>query len=97
MQGRGQLTDRIKKKSKKLFGYEINQTELRLLPYIQYIMTNEQRIDPNKVNTEERKILSKWRGKEWIEGGASGLRITEEFWRNICEIKTAPNSDNIEN
>ncbi len=85
-QGRGQLTDRIKKKSKELLGYEINQTELRLMPYIQYVMVNEQRIDINHINEEEREILSKWRKSKHIEGGASSLQITKEFWDIICEI-----------
>lgn len=86
MQKRGQLTDRIKAKSKELLGYEMNVTELRLMPYIQYQMMNEQRIDPWKVNEEDRKILQKWREAGHIEGGASGLGITKEFWDIINEI-----------
>jgi hypothetical protein len=85
-QRRGQLTDRIREKSKQLLGYEISQTELRLMPYIQYVMVNKQRIDPNCVNGEERKILQKWRDAGYIEGGASGLAISKEFWDIINEI-----------
>ena len=85
-QGRGQLTDRIKKKSKELLGYEIDRIELRLMPYIQHVMTNEQKIDVNHINQQEREILKKWREAGHIEGGASGLRITEEFWNIVCEI-----------
>ncbi len=86
IQKRGQLTDRIKKKSKELLGYEISQEELRLMAYAQYQMVNEQRIDPNKINTGERAILQKWRGAGHIEGGASGLAITKEFWDALCAI-----------
>lgn len=85
-QGRGQLTERIKQKSVELLGYEIEQRELRLMPYIQYEMVNNHRIDPNKINAEERKILSKWRTAGHIEGGASGLGITKEFWNIVNEI-----------
>jgi hypothetical protein len=85
-QSRGQLTNRIKIKSRELLGYEIGVRELRMMPYIQYVMTNEQIIDPNRINKEEREILSKWRKAGHIEGGASGLGITEEFWNIICEI-----------
>lgn len=85
-QGRGTLTQRIKDKSKELLGYEIDVRELRLMPYIQSVMVNEQRIDPQKINQEERDILKKWREAEHIEGGASGLQITEEFWNIICDI-----------
>jgi hypothetical protein len=86
VQKRGMLTQRIKRKSVELLGYEINTTELRLMAYIQYVIVNEQRIDPRKINQEERAILSLWRKMEHIEGGASGLRISEEFWNIICEI-----------
>ncbi len=67
-------------------GYEINQTELRLMPYIQYTMVNTQKIDIRSINSEERKILTKWREKGYIEGGAGGLNITKEFWNIICRI-----------
>jgi hypothetical protein len=85
-QKRGQLTDRIIEKSNELLGYEITQQELRLLPYLQYLMVNEQRIDPNRINDDERKILSKWRKAGHIEGGASGLGMTKEFWDIINEL-----------
>lgn len=85
-QKRGQLTERIKAKSKELLGYEIDVKELRLMVYVQYVMTNERRIDPSKVSPEERKILTGWREKGYSEGGASGLAITKEFWDAICEI-----------
>lgn len=83
---RGALTDSIKAKSKELLGYEISLRELRLMPYVHFVMGNEQRIDPNKINEEERKILSSWREKGYIEGGAGGLTITKEFWDAMCEI-----------
>ncbi len=86
MQKRGQLTQRITGKSEELLGYEINQKELRLMPYIQYVMVNSQKIDIRHINSEERQILNKWRKAGHIEGGASGLQITEEFWNIICEI-----------
>ena len=85
-QGRGELTGRIREKSKELFGYEIDRTELRLMPYIQYVMCNEQVIKMEHCDKDDRNILSKWRKKGYIEGGASGLAITKEFWDKINEI-----------
>jgi len=85
-QKRGQLTDRIKDWSKELLGYEITQMELRFLPYIQYVMVNNQKIDPVKINADERSMLSFWRNKGYIEGGVSGLKITKEFWDIINEL-----------
>lgn len=85
-QGRGALTERIKEKSTELLGYEICKTELRLMPYVVSVMMNNQRIEPSKINKEERRILTKWREARYIEGGASGLAITKEFWEIITEI-----------
>lgn len=85
-QKRGQLTDRIKEKSKELFGYEIDQTELRLLPYIQYTMVNNQYISLQHINSGERKIVSKWRKAGYFEGGAGGMQISRKFWDIMNEI-----------
>lgn len=88
-QHRGQLTNRIKAKSKELLGYEINAVELRFMVYVQYVMCNEQRINPTRINQEEREILSKWREAKYLEGGVTGLtitKITKKFWSAICEI-----------
>ena len=83
---RGVPTKEIKRMSLKLLGYKITTTELRLMAYVNYVMCNEQRIDIRKINQEERIILSSWRTKGYIEGGASGLAITKEFWNAICEL-----------
>lgn len=83
---RGQLTQQIKDYSKEKVGYEIGITELRLMPYILYTMMNSQKIDPNHCNHADREILSKWRKRNYIEGGASDLNISREFWEIICEV-----------
>lgn len=85
-QGRGQLTQKVKDKSKELLGYEVEVRELRLFPYVVYVMMNEQKIDPNKINQEERKILKKWQDAGHVEGGASGLSITRQFWDILTEM-----------
>lgn len=84
---RGMVTDEVRLKAKQILGIEdISKSELRLMPYIQYCMVNDQIIDPIKVNQEERDILSVWREKGWMKGGASGLSISKEFWDAIHEI-----------
>lgn len=84
--GRGALSQKCSDKSREVMGREITLTELRLMPYIQYVMCNEQRIDPRKVNQDEREVLELWRKEGHIQGGASGLSITKEFWDAINEI-----------
>lgn len=86
MQKRGMLTDRIKVKSRELIGREISSTELRLIPYIQYVMVNDHKIDPRKINQEELEIMSLWRNAGYLEGGLSEMGITREFWDFMNEI-----------
>jgi hypothetical protein len=84
--GRGAMTDAIKFKSQELLGYAITVYELRLLAYLQYVMMNDQKIDPQRINAEERSILSYWRKKDWIKGGAAGLKIRKTFWDAMNEL-----------
>ncbi len=83
---RGVLTTNVQKVAKERIGREISRKELRLIPYIQYVMVNEQKLEIDKIDSEERKILRLWKDAEWIEGGAGGLSITKEFWDFMREI-----------
>lgn len=86
MAKRGQITEQIKAKALELLGKEITQLELRLMPYAQYCLINDQNIDPRKINAEERIILSDWRDNGWISGGARDFESTENFWNAIHAI-----------
>ena len=83
---RGALTPEIQTVAQLHLKREISRTELRLMPYIQYVMMNDQKLDPRKINQEEREILRKWKDEGQIEGGACGLAITREFWDAINAI-----------
>lgn len=84
---RGILTKEIETKAIEILKVKnFTQRELRLMAYMQYVMVNDQKIDIRKITKEEREILSKWRAHKWIEGGASGLAITKEFWDAMSEI-----------
>lgn len=83
---RGKLTDAIKNKGTELLGVVITQEELRLMPYLQYLVMNDQNLDPNRINQLEREVLSQWRTRGWITGGASDLSITKEFWDALNEL-----------
>lgn len=86
MAKRGQLTAKVKETAHRLLGKEITQRELRLMPYVQSVMVNNQQIDPRKINNEEREILSDWRSRGWIDGGAAGMTISKVFWEAIHAI-----------
>ena len=64
---RGQLTDGIQEIAKSFLGREITLTELRLYPYLDFVMKNEQWIDPSKISREERHILSQLRREGHID------------------------------
>jgi len=86
MANRGQLNTAVQKAAKKFLGTGLTTTELRLIPYLQYVMVNEQRIEIHKINQEERVIIQKWKDLGHMEGGVSGLSVTREFWDFMCEI-----------
>lgn len=86
MAKRGELTQDVQAISKLMLGREITQLELRLIPYIQYVMVNDRKLDPNKINQPERVVLRKWKDAGYIEGGACGLAITKQFWDFMCEV-----------
>lgn len=86
-QGRGVLTPEVQEVAKNLLGYELTVRELRLMPYLQYTVMNDKRINPNHINPEEREILSKWRDKGWMCGGdGSDVNVTKWFWLAMNEI-----------
>ena len=84
--GRGMLTEKVQQAAVSVLGREITQTELRLMPYVQYVMMNEQRLDPRKMNQDDRNVLTLWRSEKHVEGGAAGMGITRNFWDAINHI-----------
>jgi len=83
---RGQLTGKIQRLAKGFLGREIDTTELRLYPYLDYQMKNEQKLDPRCCNGDDRKVLKVLRSEGHIEGGASGLSMTKEFYDYINQV-----------
>ena len=78
---RGMLTDEIKDK------YGITLKELRLIPYLQYLLVNHMPVDPNKIDEEERNILSKWQNEGKITFSCSeAVTTTKEFWDWMNEV-----------
>lgn len=79
---RGRLTPEIQALSKEMLGIEIDQKQLRIMPYLQYTMMNEQVLDARKLDGEEIAIISDWSMKKWIIYAEDGkyIRASEEFW-----------------
>ena len=87
-QQRGQLTQKIKDKSKELFGYEITVTQLRLMLYIHYIMTNYQIVESRIVNEEQIGILENWEDEGYVlyNRTTGRINVTKKFWNIMSDI-----------
>jgi len=83
---RGALNDKVQELAQEFLGREITVRELRLYPYLDYTMKNEQKITPSRINQEERDVLRVLKNEGHIEGGASGLAMTKEFYDYINQV-----------
>ena len=67
--------------------HNVTIDELRIMPYFQYCLMNSQSIDPAKISSEERAILSKWQKEGKITRSCTnGCSTTKEFWDFICNV-----------
>lgn len=85
---RGRITKQTKQIAKDLLGIEnLSAKELRLMPYLQYIMMNEQTLKYGKISIEEEDILKKWEGKGWISiDKGYKLSISKIFYDALCQL-----------
>ena len=78
---RGVCTEEIANK------YNVTAKELRLIPYLQYLLVNYMPVDIQKVSKDEREILGKWRDEGRITFSCNHpCTITKEFWDFINNI-----------
>ena len=63
---RGKLNTKIMEISKKFIGRIITIDELRLLPYLDYILKNGGDINRERINNEEYEILISFSEKQYI-------------------------------
>ena len=77
---RGTITENIRTICEKHNIEEINETQLRLLPYIQYLIINHMGLEPLKINSDERGYIIKWKDKGYLQGGMRGFEISKQFW-----------------
>ncbi len=86
---RGQLSPEIQNISKEFFGYEITKTDLRLFPYILYIIQNNRYFETIKLNHEEIILLNTWKDKKLINPSFTNGEITtisKKFYDYITQI-----------
>jgi len=84
---RGQLTEEVQNIAIKELKRPLNSiAELRLLPYLDYVMKNNMKLNPFKLNEEDRQVLSDLKKEGHIKGGINGLLMTKEFYDAIQQI-----------
>jgi len=77
----------------RIFGYKISQVELRLIPYMDYALKNERRLEPKKLTPEEEVVLSDWKARGFIYSGVTDngrpngdtLSVTKQFYLGMQE------------
>ena len=85
---RGCLTEGIKTLSMATFGRIISLKELRLMPYLQFVLMNDKVIDYSKIDMDEREILASWQSEGWFfyYNDNQKIMVTKEFWDNMNKI-----------
>jgi len=83
---RGMMSKEVQEISKKLIGREIIQGELRLMPYLQFVLMNEQYFDMKKLNAPEHDILSLWESEGFYFPSPTKIAVTKRFWDFMNEV-----------
>lgn len=84
---RGCLTEQIQEVAKKFLGREITTNELRLYPYIDYVLKNGSHIDRTKLSIQEESIIDVWKEDghlNWDYGAI--ISVTKDFYDYMQEI-----------
>lgn len=90
---RGHVTESAAEYYRDTFHRELTQDELRLMPYMQYVVMNEGLIERSKVNDKELRIITdlitmRLIATERVHGkvGAYRLGVTEKYWQGMCNV-----------
>jgi len=84
-QRRGEFTKAVQATAKRVLGHGISIEELRFMPYLQYVLMNEQRFDRCKVRPDEAKIVESWKKLGYIAQDYP-VRVSKAFWDAMLEI-----------
>lgn len=82
---RGVLTDEVKAIMMQE-GFDGNVKELRLLPYLLVKLLDNTNIEPSKIDSIERGILSKWQQKGWIDSPSTNFSASREFLHKMHKV-----------
>lgn len=84
---RGQLTPRIAAFGQAAFGHEFTQRDLRLIPYLHYVIINHGVINMRKLNEDEWARLQQWEDAGLLAiVGDTITRVTPRLWMAINHL-----------
>lgn len=86
MSARGCLTDEVQAKAKEYLDREITVKELRLYPYLDYVLKNSGKLEPDKMTLEEMDILFELKMAGEIDIVDDVLWVKKDFYDYIQEI-----------
>lgn len=84
--GRGILCDTIQEKAKKFLGEEITTKELRLYPYLDYVVKNKGYIEITKVDDEELDIVTTRQVQGHLKLTSQRIYLSRPFYDFIQDI-----------
>lgn len=76
----------VRGRFEKVTGLRLTREVIRLLPYIQYVLMNEQRFDRAKVSQEEHTIIRNLIEKGCLLDHNGRIRCSLEFWISLNEV-----------
>lgn len=85
--GRGCLDEQLAEKYEAILGHPMTVRELRLIPYLQYLVVNRQPWSIGKMRQSEVEICNEWQRRGWLLASSSApLRVSREFWDFMNDV-----------
>lgn len=83
---RGMLNDEVQPSARFYLDREINQVELRLIPFIHYCSINGGLLDYRKINAEELAYLGIWEQEDLVTLHGDMVYVSRKFWDMANQI-----------
>lgn len=83
---RGRISDDVQKLAKEFLGREITDRELRLYPYIDYILKNWQKWSEPNINLEEHQIIVKLIMEGHVKVKEEKIYVSKDFYDFISQV-----------
>lgn len=83
---RGKLTEEVQIKANTFLHRDITLMDLRLYPYIDFCVKNFHKIDKNKINSDERKILTQLVEEGHITWGDGLIDVSRPFYDYLQDV-----------